>query len=105
MESQSQLVRVAGKDELADGQTKVVRVKANTLALFRLGGEYFAMSNTCLHRGGPLAEGEVTGFTVTCPWHGWTYDIRSGSFDLIPTLKVRTYPVKVVDGDVFVEVP
>jgi len=98
------LVKAAGTDELADGQSKVLNIDGNAVVLFRVRDDYFAISNTCLHRGGPLGEGELNGYEVTCPWHGWKYDVRTGSFTIIPTLRVRTFNVKIVDGSLFVEV-
>src|SRR6266516_72208 len=82
---------------------KVVSVEGRSLALFRVKDEYFAIANVCLHRGGPLGEGNLSGSVVTCPWHGWNFDVRTGSFTVIPTLKVATYKVKEQDGSVMVE--
>jgi len=98
------LVKAAGTDELADGQSKVLNIDGNVVVLFRVKNGYFAISNTCLHRGGPLGEGELNGYEVTCPWHGWKYDVRTGSFTIIPTLRVRTFNVKIVEGSLFGEV-
>jgi len=91
-------VEVATSAEIPEGSSKVVRVEGKTIALWRANSQVYAMSNSCLHRGGPLAEGELDGYEVVCPWHGWTYDVRSGSFTVIPTLKLKTYPARV-EGD------
>ena len=99
----AKLVRVLQASELGEGENKVVRIEGRTLALFRVGGEIFATDNFCLHRGGPLGEGSLKGYDVTCPWHGWSYDVRTGAFKIISALKVRTYPVKEEGGSVFVE--
>ena len=98
------LVKVATTEELKDGQGKVVQANGKTLALFRQGGHFFAMDNTCLHRGGPLGEGELSGEVVTCPWHGWQYNIKTGVSPVSPAVKVQTFPVKVEGQDVFVQV-
>jgi len=74
------------------------------LALFRVNGGIYAVSNRCLHRGGPLSEGELNDYKVTCPWHGWKYDVRTGAFDIIPTLKVKAFPVTEKDGNLYVEI-
>ncbi len=89
------LVNVGEASSVADGSVRVVRVGGKSIALFRVGDELFAMDNHCLHRGGPLAQGGREGFDVVCPWHGWAYDIRSGSFKVIPALKVKTYRVSL----------
>ncbi|MFQ5520752.1 MAG: Rieske (2Fe-2S) protein, partial [Candidatus Methylomirabilia bacterium] len=67
-------------------------------------GTYYAIDNTCLHRGGPLGEGELEGNIVTCPWHGWRYDTTTGANVNNPAVKVGAFPVKVEGTAVFVEV-
>ena len=98
-------VKVAEKNDLTEGFGKVVSVEGRSVALFRVKDDYFAIANVCLHRGGPLGEGNLSGSVVTCPWHGWKFDVRTGSFMVIPTLKVATYRVKEQDGSVMIEVP
>ena len=98
-------VKVAEESDLTEGFGKVVSVEGRSVALFRVKDDYFAIANVCLHRGGPLGEGNLSGSVVTCPWHGWKFDVRTGSFMVIPTLKVATYRVKEQDGSVMVEVP
>jgi nitrite reductase (NADH) small subunit/3-phenylpropionate/trans-cinnamate dioxygenase ferredoxin subunit len=99
------VLKIAENGELAEGMSKIVHVKGRTIALFRVKDEYYAISNFCLHRGGPLADGVLEDHRVTCPWHGWKYDIRDGSFTVIPTLKVKSYPVRQREDGVFIEVP
>jgi nitrite reductase (NADH) small subunit len=101
----SRFVKVADKGDLGEGLGKVVNVEGRSIALFRVKDEFFALANVCLHRGGPLGEGNVTGSVVTCPWHGWKFDVRTGSFMIIPTLKVAGYKVKEQDGSVMIEIP
>ena len=99
----SALVKVANSSEIPEGKGKVVRVDGRGIAIFRVGDEFFAMDNLCLHRGGPLGEGELDGHKVICPWHGWTYDIKSGAFAIIPALKVRTYDTKLEEGAILID--
>ena len=101
----ARFVKAADKGDLIEGSGKIVSVEGRSIALFRVKNEFFALANVCLHRGGPLGEGNVSGSVVTCPWHGWKFDIRTGSFTIIPTLKVAAYKVKELDGSVMVEVP
>jgi nitrite reductase/ring-hydroxylating ferredoxin subunit/ferredoxin-thioredoxin reductase catalytic subunit len=96
-------VRVAAFDDLADGQTRHVRIGKRDVAVVRANGEYFALSNVCRHAFGPLSEGFVDGYILMCPWHGWRYDVRDGTTDH-PDADVRTYPVVVRAGEVFVTV-
>ena len=98
-------VKIADKRDFPEGSGRVVNVEGRSIALFRVKDEYFAMANVCLHRGGPLGEGSLNGSTITCPWHGWKFDVRTGSFTVIPTLKVTTYKVKEQNGSVMVEIP
>jgi nitrite reductase/ring-hydroxylating ferredoxin subunit len=63
----TRLVKVANKNELGDGLGKVVNVDGRSIALFRVRDEYYALANYCLHRGGPLGEGNLSGSVVTCP--------------------------------------
>jgi 3-phenylpropionate/trans-cinnamate dioxygenase ferredoxin subunit len=96
-------VRVAAFDDLSEGQTRHVKIGKRDIALVRTNGEYFAISNVCRHAFGPLSEGFVDGYVLMCPWHGWRYDVRDGTTDH-PGADVRTYPVTVRDGEVFVTV-
>ncbi len=88
-------VPVAVVEEVPPGRSKIVVVAGHVVALFNAGGTFHALSNTCLHRGGPVGEGELDGTVVTCPWHGWQYDVRTGRNLLNPAACLKTYPVKV----------
>ena len=101
----ARLVKVAEKGDLMQGVGKVVNVEGRSVSLFRVKDDYFALANVCLHRGGPLGEGNLSGSVLTCPWHGWKFDVRTGSFTVIPTLKVPTYKVKEQDGSIMIEIP
>jgi len=98
------LAKIVETDDLDPGQCKVVEVEGKTLAIFNVDGSFYAVDNTCLHRGGPLGEGELDGKIVTCPWHGWQYDVATGSNVNNPAAKVTCFPVKVEGTSVFVEV-
>ncbi len=97
--------RLIGVDDLADNSGRVVSLRGLTVAAFKVDGRFFAIENKCLHRGGPLGEGQLTDRTVVCPWHGWRYDVETGELELIPTLKVGTYKVEVRGDEVFIEIP
>jgi nitrite reductase/ring-hydroxylating ferredoxin subunit len=96
--------KVAERDELLEGQAKIANVHGKSVALFKIEGRYFAIANACLHRGGPLGEGQVKGNEVTCPWHGWKFNLQDGSFSVIPTLRVRTYKVEENSEGIFIAV-
>jgi nitrite reductase (NADH) small subunit len=82
-----------------------VKVEGRHVALFRLDDGFHAIDNLCLHHAGPLCEGDIDAHgEVTCPWHGWSYDIRTGQLAQDPKNGVTRHDVRVVDGDVQVRV-
>jgi len=91
-------------DDLPPGTARHVKVGKNDIVVARAGDDVYALSNICRHAFGPLAEGFVDGHWLVCPWHGWRYDVRTGSTDH-PGADVRTYPVQVRSGEVIVTVP
>ncbi len=98
-------VKVAKTNEIERGQARLGDVKGKSIALFNVDGQFFALDNTCTHRGGPLAEGEISGHEVTCPWHGAIFDIRTGKVVGPPAPRaVARYGVRVTGTDVEVEV-
>lgn len=97
------LIRVAEVSDLEPGQAKVVEAQGKAIALCNVDGTFYAVDNTCRHRGGPLGEGELDGPVVTCPWHGWRWDVTSGANAANPAVKTTCYPVTVEAGTVFVE--
>jgi nitrite reductase/ring-hydroxylating ferredoxin subunit len=103
MEETSEFVRVASVAELLPGQAMEALVNGRPVALFNVAGEFHAISNTCVHRGGPLGKGVLDGKLVLCPWHAWAYDVTTGVSDVNPDLKVAKYEVKVEDGQVLVK--
>ena len=96
---------VAEASEIPPGTSRVVVVAGHLVALFNVGGTFYALSNTCLHRGGPVGEGELDDNVVTCPVHGWQYDVRSGQSLMNPFARLAQYPVKVERGRVHVAPP
>ena len=97
-------VKVAKTNEIEPGEVRLVDVQGKRIALFNLDGRFFALDNTCTHRGGPLAEGELSGHEVTCPWHGATFDVRTGEVVGPPAQQaVASYPVRVTESDIEVE--
>ena len=78
----------------------VAEANGKTLALFNVDGTIHAINNTCCHREGPLGEGELEGNIVTCPWHGWRYNVITGACINNPSAKVEAYQVKIEGGDV-----
>ena len=98
------LLRAAKKDEIPAGSIREFQLDGKTVAIANVDGKLFAIDNVCLHRGGPLGEGELNGKIVTCPWHGWTYDVTTGKTTMNPAVGVQCYPIEIKGDDVFVEV-
>jgi nitrite reductase/ring-hydroxylating ferredoxin subunit len=90
-------VPIANVSEIPPGGL-VRAVAGRKIAVFRVDANYFAIDNTCPHRGGPLGEGTVSGATVTCPWHGWRFDLASGQCQSNGGVPVQTFPI-VIEGD------
>src|SRR5262249_27988199 len=94
---------VADTSEIPAGQGRVLEVAGRQIALFNIDGRFFAMDNTCPHRGGPLGDGMLGGSVVTCPWHGWQFDCTSGKSTRNPAVGVACYPTIVEGTSVAVE--
>ena len=75
------------------------------VALFNVEGTFYALDGVCPHAGGPLGEGTLRGTTVTCPWHGWQFDVASGQNCLNHRMTHKSFAVKVEGDDVLVELP
>lgn len=98
------VVTVAKVAELKEGEGLVVQAENEEIALFSIKGRIHACTNTCPHRGGPIGEGSLVGTVVTCPWHGWEFDVTTGAMPANTNMKIPTYPVHVDGEDIKVEV-
>jgi nitrite reductase (NADH) small subunit len=96
-------VRAVGVAEIPAGTIREVDVAGKAIAVANVGGEFHAIDNTCLHRGGPLGDGPLEGKIVTCPWHGWQYDVPTGKILQNPSVGVACYAVEVRGAEVFVD--
>ncbi len=86
------------------GKCMVVRVADKDVALFNVDGNVYATNDACAHAGASLESGKFQGTTVTCRAHGFRYNVTSGHCVNIQGLKIAAYPVKVVDGKIFVAI-
>ena len=99
--------RLCALGDLADGRGTIMRAEDRAIALFRVGEEVFALDNVCPHWQGPLGEGvvNVERMEVTCPWHRFRYDLRTGRNVLSDIRGAATvYRVAIRDGGVFVTI-
>lgn len=96
----AEFVRVAAAADVKPGQGIVAEANGKTLAVFNVDGTIHAINNTCCHREGPLGEGELDGDIVTCPWHGWRFNVTTGACTNNPSAQVEAYEVKIEGEDV-----
>jgi nitrite reductase/ring-hydroxylating ferredoxin subunit len=111
---------VAKVEEIPPGGRKIVRVAGREVGLFNLDGTFYALKNVCPHQGARVCLGRIVGTTLPsevyefkyglegrilrCPWHEWEYDIVTGESVFDPNVRVVTYPVEVVDGEIAVTI-
>jgi nitrite reductase/ring-hydroxylating ferredoxin subunit len=100
----ARFVKVTNKASLERDSCMTVQAEGLEIALYRVGDEFYATTNVCGHQGAPLGEGFLDGSIVSCPWHGWQWDVRNGTALNNPSAKITTYPVKVYGDDILVEV-
>jgi nitrite reductase (NADH) small subunit len=118
------LLRVAKTSEFSDLRPIFVRSEGSSIAIYRLGGKYYAYANQCPHQSGPACEGIVTGNieaeflggghvreyiseerkNIVCPWHGVEFDLESGVCRADPRYSLRSYAVVVTDDEVLIKV-
>ena len=98
-------VKVAKISQVPPGTGKAVQAAAKQVAIFNVGGAFYAIDGLCTHRQGPLADGALEGTIVTCPWHGSKFDVTSGQVIKGPaTRPVSSYPVRVEGTDILLEI-
>jgi len=90
--------------DLAEGDSRMIQAADKLIAVFRHEGQYFAIDDTCPHMGDSLSRGYVEKGIVTCPWHAWRFRLSDGAWADNPRIKIGSYPVRVVDGEIQVEV-
>lgn len=95
--------RAAKQGEIPLGQIREFQVAGKAVAIANVGGKFFAINSICLHHGGPLGEGDLNGSLVTCPWHGWQYDVTTGKLAQQPDSAVDCYPVELHQDELYVD--
>lgn len=100
----SNWIRIASIEQCPPGHSCELVAGDRIVALYNLDGEFHALDGICPHQGGPLGKGELTGCIVTCPWHGWQFDVKTGQHQTSTSLVHTKFPVKVEGDSVFVDV-
>jgi len=96
--------RVAPEADLAAGECGEYVVGERIIALFNVEGNFYALDGICPHQGGPLGKGSLSGCIVTCPWHGFQFDVTTGQHQTSKSLIHPRFAVKIDDGEVWVDV-
>jgi len=97
-------VRAAKIAEEPAGAIHEFQVAGKAVAVANVACKFYAISDVCVHRGGPLGQGELHDTVVTCPWHGWQYDVITGKVTQNPTMGVACYATEVRGDEVFVDI-
>ncbi|MCM2266991.1 MAG: Rieske (2Fe-2S) protein [Elusimicrobiales bacterium] len=94
-------LEIASLAALADGRPRAFFPKGLPVLLIRRGGELFALENRCAHMGCPLTSGSLEGYSLRCPCHDWTFDIRDGRLLAAGEIALKKYPVELRGEKVF----
>lgn len=104
--SEFEYIPIAAETDVPPGRRLFVEIDGQPIVVFNIAGEYFAVDDRCTHDDGPLGEGEVEGLEVICPRHGARFDLRSGKALTLPAVvDIRSYPVRVVAGQIEIGLP
>jgi nitrite reductase (NADH) small subunit len=98
-------MKIGSVAEIPDGERKIVEVEGISIGIFHYHGDWYALRNSCLHRSGPVCTGSLKDGILTCPWHGYQYDVTNGEFLLDSSAKLEMFPVEIRDGDIYLRVP
>lgn len=98
-------VTVARKADIPEGERKIVTIDNLSIGVFHHHGQWYALRNSCLHRGGPVCTGSLVDDTLTCPWHGFQYNVTNGELLVDPAAHLDKYPIFVEDDQVVLQVP
>src|SRR2546429_1580837 len=99
----AQLIKVAETGEIPAGRMKQVVVNGEPVAIANVAGSFFAFGGSCTHDQGPLADGDLEGAIVTCPWHFSQFDVKTGQVVEPPAEEpVRSYPVQVEGSSLYI---
>jgi len=99
-------VRAAALADVEPGRPRLVELGDRRVVLAKVGDAVYACGDVCAHQGGPLSEGRLSGPRLACPWHGWTYDVRTGRC-VFPQRggSVPSYPVRIDRGEIWIDLP
>jgi nitrite reductase (NADH) small subunit len=97
-------IAIAKVSDCPPGSAVELVVADRIVALYNVEGDFYALDGVCPHQGGPLGKGQLSGCVVTCPWHGWQFDVTNGAHQLNPRLVQPAFPVRVEGDTVMIQV-
>ena len=98
-------VKVASLSKVSLGTVIEAALGEERYAICNVDGRIHALAGTCPHRGGPLGQGAIHGAILTCPWHAWEFDCRTGVHDYNPAVKIPVFAVEISGEDVLIDIP
>ena len=99
-------VEIAPASELPNGDRLFVEIEGKQIVIFNIAGQFFSIADVCSHDDGPVGEGDIEGYNITCPRHGAEFDVRTGGVVSMPAVvDIPAYPVRVVDGMIQLGLP
>ncbi len=105
-ESQVEFLEIAPASELPPGERLFVEIEGKPIVIFNIAGQFFSIADVCSHDDGPVGEGRLEGYSITCPRHGAQFDVRTGKVLAMPAVvDIPAYPVRVVDGMLQLGIP
>jgi len=104
--NQCEFVAVASVNDIKNGERLFVQIDSDSIVIFNIAGQFFAIADVCSHDDGPVGEGDLEGYEVICPRHGAKFDVRSGKVLSLPAIvDIPAYPVKVEEGEILIGLP
>jgi 3-phenylpropionate/trans-cinnamate dioxygenase ferredoxin subunit len=105
-ESKIEHVDIAPASELPPGERLFVEIEGQPIVIFNIAGQFYAIADVCSHDDGPVGEGDLEGYCITCPRHGAEFDVRTGKVMSMPAVvDIPAYPVRVIDGMIKLGIP
>ena len=105
-ESEVEFLEIAPSSELPDGERLFVEIGGKPIVIFKIANQYFSIADVCSHDDGPVGEGKLEGYSITCPRHGAQFDVRTGKVIQMPAVvDIPAYPVRVIEGMIYLGFP
>ena len=105
-ESKIEYFEIAPVSELPNGERLFVEIEGKSIVIFNIAGQFFSIADICSHDDGPVGEGDIQGYNITCPRHGGEFDVRDGKATQLPAVvDIPAYQVQVRDGTIYIGIP